>query len=383
MSILSKIRDFNSQRTQIKAFKSQPNNRRKIVFYAESKADWPHIGPIVDELINRHGVFVSYLTSDINDPILITNKENFASFYVGSGSGLIMLFKTINCKVLITSLPDIETYHLKRSINEVHYVYVFHSMASTHALYREAAFDHYDTIFTVGPHHEKEIRKREKMLNLHKKTLVPHGYARLDTLISKSKKTKKQKNKKTKILLASSWGPSSITNRCALPLIRILLEAGMEVIYRPHPMSQWHAQEKLKKIQKEYKNNPNFIYETDMRTSNSLVTSDALITEWSGIALEYAFTYGKPVYSIDTPRKVNNPNYKKLGVDTIEDWARHEIGAVISENNLKSVIKNINKNINNPKAFAKASFNLRNKWIYNIGKSSKVASDYIVKLSIN
>ena len=38
------------------------------------------------------------------------------------------------------------------------YVYVFHSMVSTHMIYEPDGFDHYDTVLTVGPFMEPEIR---------------------------------------------------------------------------------------------------------------------------------------------------------------------------------------------------------------------------------
>lgn len=379
MGLLQKLKDIQFLQTQIKEYKSLSANNRRVVFYAESKADWNYLGPIVESLNEKHGVFVSYLTSDNEDPQLKVRNDLFASFYVGQGTALTILFKTFDCELLVTSLPDIETFHLKRSVNDVHYMYVFHSMASTQALYREAAFDNYDTIFTVGPHHDKEIRTREKQKDLPQKTLVPHGYGRLDKLIEEVKGYKQSKHEKPLILVGSSWGPNSITDRCAIPLVRTLLDAGMEVIYRPHPMSQWHAQDKLNDLKKAFENEENFTYETNMRVSNSLLESDALITEWSGIALEYAFSQGKPVYSIDTPRKVNNPKYEELGLETLEDWIRHDIGAVIPEDSLGKVVDEINKNLKNPQKFAKKAFQLRDKWIYNVGHSGKVAADYIAE----
>src|SRR5438093_13437904 len=57
-------------------------------------------------------------------------------------------------------LTDLDAYHLMRSAAyPVHYVYVFHSMVSSHMVFRPKAYDAYDTILCVGPHHTREIRQ--------------------------------------------------------------------------------------------------------------------------------------------------------------------------------------------------------------------------------
>ena len=64
---------------------------------------------------------------------------------------------------MIMTMPDLETFHIKRSKSHpVHYIYMFHSMVSTHLVYRKSAFDNYDTIFCVGEHHLDEIQNTEK-----------------------------------------------------------------------------------------------------------------------------------------------------------------------------------------------------------------------------
>ena len=64
-------------------------------------------------------------------------------------------------RVFIMTMPDLGTFYLKRSVHPVHYVYLFHNMVSSHMTFKPGAFDHFDTIFCVGPHHIDEIRKTE------------------------------------------------------------------------------------------------------------------------------------------------------------------------------------------------------------------------------
>ncbi len=81
-----------------------------------------------------------------------------------------VFFSTLDVDILAMTMPDLETFHIKRSQNGVHYAFVPHSIVSTHMVYRNGAFDHFDTVFCAGPHHVAEVRKHEAMRNLPKKT---------------------------------------------------------------------------------------------------------------------------------------------------------------------------------------------------------------------
>ena len=50
-----------------------------------------------------------------------------------------------------------------------------------------------------------------------------------------------------------------------------------------------------------------------MKINSTIFEADLMITDWSGIAYEYAYTTCKPVLFIDTPMKIMNPEYKKIG----------------------------------------------------------------------
>ena len=65
----------------------------------------------------------------------------------------------------------------------MHYVYVFHSMGSTHMVDHENSYDHYDSLLCAGPHHVAEIRRREQLKGLPPKHLFAHGYPRLERLV--------------------------------------------------------------------------------------------------------------------------------------------------------------------------------------------------------
>ena len=114
-------------------------------------------------------------------------------------------------------------------------------------------------------------------------------------------------------------------------------------------------------------------------SSESIFNADLLITDWSAINFEYAFTTGKPVISVNTPMKVMNPEYEKLGIEPYTIWARNTIGETIEVEDVKNIDALADKLLSNSKKYQKQIFDLRKKSIYNLGKSVEAGGEYIVK----
>ena len=175
---------FLKERRTVKEFESLDASFRELVFYSEGSGDWPHLGPVVESLLRDHDRSVTYLSSDPDDPGLAIVDPRLRTFMIGSGTARTILFARIDCKHFVMTLPDLDQLWLKRSAHPVHYVYLFHSMNSTHAAYRKDAFDAYDTVLCVGPYQVDEIRRAEELRGLPAKELVEHGSVKLDTVLS-------------------------------------------------------------------------------------------------------------------------------------------------------------------------------------------------------
>ena len=61
-------------------------------------------------------------------------------------------------------------------------------------VFRNKAFNHYDTFFCCGPHHNKEIKETEKIYNLKKINTVNFGYNKIDELYRKEFREKALKS---------------------------------------------------------------------------------------------------------------------------------------------------------------------------------------------
>ena len=364
-----------------RAFKQSSATLRRLVFYAENGGSWPHLGPIVRCLAEKHELPVSYLTSDINDYNLAHPLDNMNSYYIGEGHVRTLIFRGMQANFFIMTMPDLHNFQIKRSPYPVHYVYLFHSIVSTHMIYREAAFDHFDTIFCVGSHHEEEIKTTEEKYGLPAKTLFRHGYPRLDNILDEiSREPPPTTNKETRILLAPSWGPNGILETCGDTLVGQLLKAGFHVTVRPHPMTRKLSGHRLKNLNELFAAHQNYAFEENVASTETLRRSSLMISDWSGAALEFAFSRERPVLFIDVTRKINNPRWQDINIEPIEASIRNEIGTILDPNQLSKAPEYVTDLIERKNEYRVSIQKARDRYIFNLGNSAIVAADYLAEL---
>ena len=126
---------------------------RSIVFYSETYQDWHHLQPLIDLLIERLSRTVCHVTSEQTVPVPSASNEGLHAFRIRSGVLLTWFFQMLKADVMILTMMDLQNFQLKRSVHPVRYVYVFHSLGSTHMVDHENSYDHYDDLFCTGPHH--------------------------------------------------------------------------------------------------------------------------------------------------------------------------------------------------------------------------------------
>ena len=332
------------------------SDRGGIVIYSEGRNYNPDFEGLLGELD-----YSSYITSDPDDTMLRLPN----TYYLKKLLPIYMRFT--KCKTIVMTMPDLNQLYIKRSVNPVHYVYLFHSLVSTHMIYRFGAFDHYDSILCAGQHQVKEIRRWEELSDLTPKFLINAGYSKLEKLHGKYK----EDNKKTRginVLVAPTWGKNNLLEVCGGELIKTLLCAGYKVILRLHP-------ETVK--QGKYDNYDGVKVETSVANIESIIEADIVITDWSGIGLEYAFGTERPVIFIDTPPKIRNPRYTELGIEPIESHLRSEIGVVVSPGGISSISSVIGGFLSNRGKFCGRLAKLRSEYVFNFGTSAKVGAEYI------
>ncbi len=359
-----------------RAYKKLPKSYKKVVFYSESFQDWHHLKPLLNALLDDD-IAVTYVTSDDKDPGLLKLSKKYRSIYIGKGFFRILFFQFLKAKLLILTMMDLNNFELKRSMHPVHYVYIFHSLTSTHMVDTEKSFDHYDTIFCAGPHQKKEIELREKNKDLKAKNLIPYGYPRIEKLIQLSSKPK---NEKKVILLAPTWGEQSIINLMGMEICSIIINQGYSLILRPHHETIKRSPQLINEIENKYSHLETFSLVREMGDSESLLQSDLLICDWSGTAIEYAFGLEKPVIFIDIPPRVRNPNWREIQSEPLEMSIREKVGRVICPSKLDELPSSISQLLNEDQLSSSLIKSLREEFIYNLSDSEIIGREEIKKL---
>ena len=359
-----------------RAYKKLPKSYKKVVFYSESFQDWHHLKPLLNALLDED-IAVTYVTSDDKDPGLLKLSKKYRSIYIGKGFFRILFFQFLRAKLLILTMMDLNNFELKRSMHPVHYVYIFHSLTSTHMVDTEKSFDHYDTIFCAGPHQKKEIELREKNKDLKAKNLIPYGYPRIEKLIQLSSKPK---NEKKVILLAPTWGEQSIINLMGMEICSIIINQGYSLILRPHHETIKRSPQLIDEIENKYSHLETFRLVREMGDAESLLQSDLLICDWSGTAIEYAFGLEKPVIFIDIPPRVRNPNWREIQSEPLEMSIREKVGRVICPSKLDELPSSISQLLNEDQISSSLIKSLREEFIYNLSDSEIIGREEIKKL---
>jgi YidC/Oxa1 family membrane protein insertase len=366
---------------EVKRFEKLDKNDRSVVFYLENECDFIFFKPIVEKLTREYDTRICYVTSSKTDPMLNCNNKNILAFYIGDGIARSNFFINLKAAIMVMTMPDLETFHIKRSkVYPVHYVYIFHSLNSTQRAYRSTAFDNFDTVFCTGNYQIIEIQERERKFNLKKKQLVKHGYGRLDTLINEVQNTNIKKNVSNNkvVLVAPSWGANGLIETKGQEIVHILLNSGFDVILRPHPMTIKKSNKVIQKIEKEFKDNLNFKLETDIRNMESWFTCDCMISDLSGAAIEYAFAFEKPILYVVTPEKIVQEN--EIGFIPLEEKIRAEIGEIVSLSQLSLIPSKINQFLLSQNKFKEKIQKIRKKAVFNIGNSGEQGAKHLLEL---
>jgi hypothetical protein len=382
---------------RLKAMEASMPGGLELVFYAESKNDWIYFEGLILELVEKRNRRIVYLTSSRDDKAFEIEHENLHPFYVGDGFARNVLFRSIACKILVMTLTDLDQLSLKRSIHDVHYVYLFHAILSAHMVYRERSFNAYDTFFAVGPHHEPEIHALHRFYDVERKEVIPFGYYRLEKIMEENSHLERRTDHIDKtddtddtdelnILIAPSWGQFSITRTIITPLIEELLKSRCRITFRPHPMSYRKDSAILSALRKKFGSNPAVHFDLDIRNVDSLKSADLMISDWSGSAFEFAFGFERPVLFVDTKPKINNgdfADFMKAQTDSlqpIEEELRTTLGDILDPSRLVEVNEKIRKLLADKDATHQKLIECRNEYIYNLGYSSVVGADHLIAI---
>ena len=301
------------------------NTNKKVVFFSESKNYRNYLLNLIKILDKENSLSVIYLTSDLKDLEKISNK--IIPIYIGAGFFRVLIFAFIKCEMVIMTLTDLGNHEIKRSKNCKNYIYLFHSLVSTHKGYTHRAFENYDVILSNGEYQKKELEICEKLFNFKKKKIFNTGYLYFENLFE-SKIDHTNKIDEKKILIALSWNKSSknLFDNYAENIIKRLIDKEFNAILRTHPETLKRSNKTLENIKKNFLKFNNFKLNTDLTDLRPMNDSSLLITDNGGMALEYFITQKKPVLYINYSEKIHNEFFQKIKLNTVEDEFKKDFG---------------------------------------------------------
>ena len=305
---------------------------------------------------------------------LITDK-NIITIGIGDGTLRTIYFLLIKGKYFFMTLTNLGNYYLKKSTKCENYVYFFHSLASINKVYEYDAFKNYDIICCNGDYHYEEILKQEKKYDFPKKKLVKSGFIYLDYL---KKNLKLNKMKKNTILFAPSWNDSkeNLLEKYGFEIINHLIKKGYNVIFRPHPEHYKRFKEVIKKILHNFEKENKFHLSKNLTDLESLEKSSLLITDYSGISLEFMAVFRRPVILIEVGTKKFNKDWDFSNL-LFEDQFKEKFAEKINCNplDLENLSNLIEKKINQDAVDTEIDKFLKSN-LYNYGNVSKKLSEF-------
>ena len=357
---------------------------KHLVFYSEGQGFYKYFKPVIQEILDNSDLTIHYITSDPEDHIFEVSKEEprIQAYYIGPKL-LVTVFMKMDAEVVVMTMSDLDNYYYKRSYvkKDIRYIYMFHYPLSTHMVLHTGALDHYDEILCVGEFQIPEIRKAEELAGMPQKELKVCGYCQLDELYKARQNTKLHEDGKKRILIAPSWQEDNILDSCIDELLKSLMGRGWKITVRPHPEYMKRYKPRMDALIGRWKDaeGDDLRFETDFTSNESIYASEALITDWSGTATEFSFVTLKPCIFVDTPMKVNNPDYVKLGIEPQELRLRDKIGKRIAPESIGEAGEIVEVLLKDTEEWKKQISNIRDELIANFPESARVSAREILR----
>ena len=312
----------------------------KYLFYSEDKKYQKYAYLLIEALVKKDPEEIYYVSSEIDDKI---NNLDVKNIFIGKGFLMNFFFLIVRAQNMFLTLTDLGNHVVSKTKNINKYIYYFHAPVSTTKNYTATAFDNYDVILCNGDYQIDEIRKREFIKKIKKKKLIKSGYFYFDYLNNLMNKNIKA----NEILIAPSWNYNNknFINENLEKIIQSALNGGHTVRFRPHPESFKRSMLTINNLIKKF-SNKKFILDETSENIYSMEKAKCLITDNSGIAIEFVLLFKRPTLYFEDIDKIHNTefdNYKNL--ITIDQKVKDTFGYTFRYENIKDLNTLISKSI--------------------------------------
>jgi len=358
------------------AFWRVQNRKAKVLFYCDHAMNIYVIATVVEELENREEGCLVLLPRAAKNQCFPSNRTVRVSRLFPR-----LFMRRLSCRVFVTPASGLSREAMPKGARQcIHYP---HSIVSFHMIYHDGAFDGYDTILACGSHHVREIQAMNQLIGVSGRRAIPVGYGKIDMQLRW--KTEHQwenphfRIAQNTVLIAPSWGQKNIIESMGLELVGKLREAGIGVTLRPHPGILRNNLQAVAEIRERFDSDDGFTYEDPSDKSASFFYSDLMISDYSGVAFEYAFVMERPVVFVEVPVKVFNHDFKSIDIEPIELGERQNLGA-LCECSADAVVDACLHLMSEPGKSVERIKDSRARILSNFGRAGKTAAEIIEEL---
>lgn len=347
-----------------------------IAIYTDNKRYWNVFEPLLDEFEKRHQKVV-YLTGSGDDPVFGKKYEYITGQYLGEGNKGFSKLNLLNASVVVSSTPSLDVFQWKRSKNVDYYIHIPHAPNDI-TLYRMFGIDHYDAIILSGSYQEEEVRKLEKLRDYPPKEIALCGIPFMDTMMKRLETADKLPPHDRTVLLAPSWGESSILSKYGEPFIDALISTGYRIIVRPHPQSFTAEKDLMERLMNKYSDTSKVTWNRDTDNFDVLRQSDILISDFSGVMFDFSLVFDKPV--IYTRSFFDVSPYDAYWIED-ELWMYSilpSIGLELNDDNFGDIKQLIDRCIDDP-SFSNGRDKARSETWVHMGEGAKRSVDFIME----
>ena len=350
-----------------------------ICLFSEGKRYWHVFCPICDEF-ERRKKDIWYLTASQDDPVFSYNYKYVHAQFIGEGNRAISKMNLIKASIVVSTTPGLNVFQWKRSKGVKYYVHIPHQ-SSDITIYRMFGLDFYDAVLLSGQYQIDQIRRLEKIRNIPSKELLLTGIPYMDKLMERIKvKSEVSPQKEKVVLLAPSWGKSSILGLYGSSIIEQLINTGFIIIIRPHPQSFISEAKLINDLMAEFPETEKLKWNRDPDNFDVLNHADILISDFSAVLFDFSLVFNKPIIYTE-------PNFDKSPYDC--SWDEQElwtfetlpkIGKVLNKESFQDVGNLINECLAGSDAEEMArnrDFARQQTWC-NIGRGAEKTVDYLL-----
>ncbi len=350
-----------------------------LVFQSEGGKYWQVFQPVLKAL-DKYDIKYGFVTSDKNDPVFTSGLKNVVAVCPGKELMTLSYMNRIKATIVVSTTPQLDVYMLKRSKHVGKYVHLFHAPADI-GMYEMYAFDNYDVMLCTGGYQKAALRSIEKNRHEKAKELLDTGCTYYDYMLEELKKLPQKPDEGLTVLYAPAWGERSSVVKYGTAVIDRLAEAGIRVIFRPHPQMYVSDKETIAAMEEKIKNNPLIELDRNRTAAASMARSHAMVTDISGVIFDYALLFEKPIFLVNA--EYNLGGYDVIDIDGGKVWdvdKSKEITRIIKPEEIQNLASIVKSEMVNSDAYRDKIRKIKDEEIYNFGHAGETAAKQLVEM---